>query len=170
MIESYKKWYDKYGFKAINLDLNNDWDLPETQKFDIVLSFEVMEHLSISPFQHINSLSKNLRPFGNLIVSTPNLSHLYNVIKLMRGLPILKDPNLTFLSNDFEHRHIHRREYVELEVIDALTQCGFIHLKTYFMHSKKHNYSTAVRRIIASFVFYYIPRFKEIMLIIGQKS
>lgn len=56
-----------------------DFDLNE--KFDVIVAGELIEHLD-NPAGFLKSVKKHLRPNGRLILTTPNLQSLYNILYL----------------------------------------------------------------------------------------
>lgn len=168
-VESHREDYARHGFHAISLNLTTDWQLQTPHLFDMAFSFEVVEHLSVSPYQHIKSLSDNLKSGAYLVLSTPNLACLHSIIRLLRGQPILSDAQLTFLPSSYENERIHRREYVASEIVGAMTQAGLTHLKTYYTFSAKPNYPS-LKGQVARLFYALNPRFKPIMLLVARKN
>jgi len=54
-------------------------------EFDAVLFCEIIEHLIIDPVAVIQEIKRVLKPNGVLILTTPNVSRLENVSKMMTG-------------------------------------------------------------------------------------
>lgn len=76
--------------RSAGLDIRkNDIDseeLPfEDNSFKYILFNEVFEHLRINPIQTLNEIRRVLHPDGVLVLSTPNLYSLQNVIKMFSG-------------------------------------------------------------------------------------
>lgn len=63
-VEAHREDYARHGFQAVGRDLAGDWEFDVPERFDMVLSFEVLEHLPVSPHQHIQALSDKLKPGG----------------------------------------------------------------------------------------------------------
>ncbi|MBE9391232.1 class I SAM-dependent methyltransferase [Fervidicoccus fontis] len=77
----------KKGFKIIKADLNSE-DLSKVlpkEYFDLITSFEVIEHL-FNPDNLLENVKNLLRPGGYLILSTPNLASWANRLFLLMGL------------------------------------------------------------------------------------
>lgn len=72
----------KYPFKIINL--NDEIDLID--RYDFIVSLEVIEHLS-NVKQGINNLKNLLSEGGYLLISTPNRLRLVERIKNFLGMP-----------------------------------------------------------------------------------
>jgi len=168
-IRAHQAEYDRFGFRTIGGDLTTDWQTGTTEPYDLALSFEVLEHLPISPYQHIGALSKHLRPGGHLVMSTPNFSRLPNVLRLMCGRPLMPDARLTLQATSYDQEHVHRREYVASELVDAVTQAGLTHVKTeYFLGfgSQEGTVKASLLRPICLL----IPWMKNVLFIVARKD
>lgn len=83
-------------FRATGVSFQR-WDLNdlfpcEAQRFDIVFSIEVIEHLH-NPYQFISECRRILKPNGLLILTTPNNLHIGSRFRyLISGFPSLYEP------------------------------------------------------------------------------
>ena len=166
IIKLNEKHYNKYGFETYPLDLSNKPKLDASKTFGIILNCEVIEHLSISPRDSINMFVENLITDGYYLISTPNLARFTSCIKLLKGLPLLPDADLTFSPSCFQNEGIHRREYVESEIIDALKKTYLNHVKTKYTFC---NRALNLKMLTLSAIGVLIPRFRPMMIIVGQK-
>ena len=163
-IREHEQDYQPYGFRSIGVNLA-DQPLDVEERFDVVLSFEVVEHLPIAPHEHIAVLSKLLKPGGRLVLTTPNLAHLPNVVRLLRGRPVLPDARLTFAEPCYENEHVHRREYVASEIVEAMRQAGLTHERTAYLSCRRQGtLKGCVRRL-----YDLAPQWKKIMLLVGRR-
>ena len=153
--------------KAIPLDLSKKTKLILPKEFSIILSGEIIEHLPISPSEHINMFVDSLITSGYYIITTPNMARITSCIKLLKGLPLLPDPELTFSPVCFQNEGIHRREYVEPEIINAFEKNNLIHVNTKFNFS---NRTLNLKTIILIAIGLVIPRFRQMMIIVAQKE
>lgn len=87
--------------------------------FDIVLCCEIIEHLLMDPCQVLREIRRILRPAGQLIVTTPNISRLENVAKMLAGANIY-DP-----YSAYGPYGRHNREYNKHELWLLLDHVGF---------------------------------------------
>ena len=87
--------------------------------FDVVLFCEVLEHLQSDPVKVIREIKRVLKPSGHLILTTPNVSRLENVCRMVAGENIY-DP----LSGYGSYGR-HNREYNKHELVQLLQYCGF---------------------------------------------
>ena len=60
-----------WEFKDLNLD-GGDWHLGLSRKFDLILAFDILEHLE-SPYRFLDCCHKSLSDTGQLVLTTPNL-------------------------------------------------------------------------------------------------
>ncbi|MCI0398720.1 MAG: class I SAM-dependent methyltransferase [Chloroflexi bacterium] len=87
--------------------------------FDVVLLCEVLEHFTHDPLQALANIQRVLKPGGCLILTTPNVTRLDNVIHILIGVNIY-DP-----YSGYGPYGRHNREYSRHEVYLLLTHLGF---------------------------------------------
>lgn len=87
--------------------------------FEVVLCCEVIEHLLIDPIRCMQEIKRVLRPGGTLIVTTPNVARLENVLRLIAGAN-LYDP-----YSGYGPYGRHNREYNRHELVKLLEHVGF---------------------------------------------
>ena len=166
-IELNKEHYSRHGFKAYPANLAEDMALDIPEAFDLVLSCEVVEHLPIPSTNHIGALARHLAPGGHLVVTTPNRASLGSVLKLLLGRPIDPDPALVFSPVEFENEGIHRRQYVESEIVDAMARNSIEHLRTRYFWNRR---SYAAKRLALLPLEWARPRFRPMMLLVGRNG
>jgi 2-polyprenyl-3-methyl-5-hydroxy-6-metoxy-1,4-benzoquinol methylase len=165
-IEAHAEDYRRYGFDTIGMDLAGQQRPELDERFDAVLSFEVLEHLPVSPHEHIGFLSGLLGPGGCFLLSTPNMAHLPNVLRLLRGRPLLPSAKLTFSPVVYENEYIHRREYVAAEIAEAMREAGLTQVKTAYLSGRRRGtLKGLIRRL-----YDLKPRWKKILLLTGRKE
>jgi SAM-dependent methyltransferase len=91
----------------------------DDDSFDIVLFCEIIEHLVADPLGAIREIKRVLRPNGVLILTTPNVNRLENVVKMVAGVNVF-DP---YSAYGLYGRH--SREYNKHELHLLLTYAGF---------------------------------------------
>lgn len=89
------------------------------EQFDIVLFCEVIEHLQSDPVKVLREMKRILKPGGHLIITTPNVSRLENVARILAGENIY-DP-----YSAYGPYGRHNREYTRHELAQLLDYCGF---------------------------------------------
>ena len=90
-------------------------------KYNTITALAYLEHI-VSPFSHLQKMSKLLKNNGELIVEVPNTSYLLHRLDLLRG----KFPTTA------EHRHCipgvdeaHLRFFTPNSMVELLEYCGF---------------------------------------------
>jgi SAM-dependent methyltransferase len=91
----------------------------EDAAFDVVVFGEVLEHLTNDPRFALAEISRVLKPGGILVLTTPNVARLENVVALIEGRN-LYDP-----YSKYGPYGRHNREYTRDELHRLLTHCGF---------------------------------------------
>jgi SAM-dependent methyltransferase len=89
------------------------------RQFDVLLMCEILEHLQNDPVSCLRECSRVLKQDGWLIVTTPNVSRLENVARMIAGVNMY-DP-----YSGYGPYGRHNREYNKHELFQLLTYCGF---------------------------------------------
>ena len=111
---------EQHRFLSHLCDIERD-QLPfPAQSFDGVLCCEVLEHLTIDPIAMLAEIHRVLKPDGWLIVTTPHVANLTNILHLLHGRNIYGRYELVFGPT-----WRHNREYTCSEVVDLLGSAGF---------------------------------------------
>jgi SAM-dependent methyltransferase len=91
----------------------------EDERFDVLFFCEILEHLQNDPVACLRECNRILKQHGHLILSTPNVSRLENVARMLAGVNIY-DP-----YSGYGPYGRHNREYNKHELFNLLTACGF---------------------------------------------
>jgi 2-polyprenyl-3-methyl-5-hydroxy-6-metoxy-1,4-benzoquinol methylase len=93
------------------------------KSFDVVLATEILEHLPFNPFHMLQESFRVLKPSGKLVLSTPNLVKIDNLLRFASGRTIHPDIRLPFFKT-FKSiligRHI--REFTADELVYMLEE------------------------------------------------
>ena len=91
----------------------------QDQTFDVVLFCEVLEHLQSDPLKVLLEIKRVLKPSGSLVLTTPNVSRLENVCRMIAGENIY-DP-----YSGYGPYGRHNREYNRHDLARLLDYAGF---------------------------------------------
>ena len=145
----------------------------EDQSFDIVTATEILEHL-ISPLHFIAEGVRILRKGGMFIVTTPNVSNIGAVIKLIFGRSNYEPFTCSPMNlQDSEWRgHVRFYDKNELEKLFLQSGCKLILHRYYMERGRKYFQKTLSQRFIYSVekIFQSIPLYQEGHFAIFQKK
>jgi SAM-dependent methyltransferase len=99
---------------------------------DVVVAGEIFEHL-YSPLHFLNEISRVLKPGGHLILTTPNISYIGNIIKLIRGRSCHEALDTSHIFMESEWRP-HMRIYDRYELALLCAKSGFREKRTDFLN------------------------------------
>jgi SAM-dependent methyltransferase len=110
---------DSYPVTYSHFNIERDEFPFRDGQFDLVLCCEIIEHLQVDPVRMLREISRVLKPAGRLILTTPNVSRLENVCRMIAGVNIY-DP-----YSGYGAYGRHNREYNRHELVQLLEYCGF---------------------------------------------
>jgi SAM-dependent methyltransferase len=152
---------------AFPSDLSSPTWCPPVGDLDAVFWFDNIEHLQIDPTAVLKKLCAALAPQGQLFLTTDNFARLRNIIKLSANRSIIPLPGDLFSRMDFEHEHVHRREYTLPEIKTCLREAGLRFVEAEFLwQNQSENFSKSIFRGIE----YLLPRLRPHMLIRALKT
>jgi SAM-dependent methyltransferase len=139
---------------------------------DFAFALEIVEHM-VSPVHIFSEAFRALKPGGHLLITTPNVTRIGNVFKLMVGrsnfdrlIPI------DYWNEDDEWRP-HFREYTLPEIADLFRRAGFevVEQRQYIGEDTHENVKSVQQRLIdlAKIPFYVVPHFRGSLLAVGRK-
>ncbi|OFZ53960.1 MAG: hypothetical protein A2428_16300 [Bdellovibrionales bacterium RIFOXYC1_FULL_54_43] len=112
-----RRW-EQFGVKGIRQNFIQDGFPKEWQgTFDIVTTFDVIEHFTFSPLPFLRSSRELLNSGGTLMVGTPNQVHLYNRLKSLVGKNTWEDFQY-FIDCDTFYGHV--REFTPRELREMI--------------------------------------------------
>lgn len=110
--------HHRFDYHNVNVEASSPQGFPfPDESFDGVLFCEVIEHLQMDPLRALREIWRVLRPGGWLILTTPNVARLVNVVRLVEGNN-LYDP---YSGHGPYGRHNREYSISELRAIGAYT-------------------------------------------------
>ena len=112
--------------KHYNIDLNlqsinSSSDLSRQEEYDYVVCTEVLEHLTVCPYEFVEGIISILKPGGYLYLTTPNFFSHHNCKLLYKQ----KNPQELYpKKSDNLDAHYHHREYEMMELCEIFKTCG----------------------------------------------
>jgi SAM-dependent methyltransferase len=107
----------------------------EDASFDVVLYCEIIEHLLMNPVHTLTEIRRVLKPGGLLVVTTPNVARLGNVLAMADGRSIY-DP-----YSGFGPYGRHNREFSMAELLHLLEFAGFEHESSFTADAHHEDHS-----------------------------
>lgn len=115
-----------YGqIKGFNIDLETEPIPRPDGHYDMVLCFELIEHLERDPMFMISEINRVLKPLGLIYLSTPNICSSRNVMKILMGYA----PHFHMKYNRDASLYRHNIEYAPHQINTMLSAGGFRALK-----------------------------------------
>jgi len=123
---------------------------------------EVLEHLRLSPSAVFQELHRLLVPGGLLLLTTPNVARLTNVLKLFVGRNVLESFPEGVVSENITEYLTHIREYTMGEVAGLLEKNGFA--------IRQAHYSDCMERErLHRWVTLLVPPWRGSLIVMAQK-
>lgn len=152
----------KYNFVNLPLDLEKDALPFPDNSFDVIVLSEVLEHLNFHAGRVFSEMARVLKKGGIVIVTTPNLSRLNNIVKLVLNKSINAELDQTFSDAT------HYREYTAEEISYLMTTAGLCNIKATFKNFKYPNLGRNVA--VSDLLTTFFPKKKRDVCVIGQKN
>lgn len=166
--------------KAVNIDPANtdliDKGYPDRipfddDSFDMVFATEIIEHLN-NPRHMLAEAQRVLKRKGVLIITTPNVSRIGSIFKLLIGRSNLDTLSPVGYSNAADEWRPHFREYSMGELISLLEEARFkIAGSKYFIEKTEFIEKSIMQKLIdfAKTFFEIIPFYRGSILIVAEK-
>lgn len=170
-IADHRPHYDHYGFETIGCDLSESDPLPADRSFDLGMSCEIVEHIPEPPSNHLGKLNTALAEDALVLLTTPNIARIGNVVRLSIGESPLPDPERFFAPVGVENEGVHRREYTASEIETAMNRAGFDDVTVHYAWTStlRRMYSVGgAGRVSLTPIEALIPRFKPLLLAVGR--
>ncbi|MDY6989129.1 MAG: methyltransferase domain-containing protein [Thermodesulfobacteriota bacterium] len=143
----------------------------EAEVFDGVIATEVLEHL-ISPLEMIAEGARILKKGGIFIITTPNVSHIGAVLKLILGRSNYErlDRSPMYLQNDPWRGHIRFYDKVELRTLFQRHGLQLVHHRYYLERGWDHAKWPVLKRAVVSLVDKILPIYREGHFAVFEKT
>ncbi|OGF61579.1 MAG: hypothetical protein A2Y62_16885 [Candidatus Fischerbacteria bacterium RBG_13_37_8] len=119
MYQKISKAGEEHEFQYAHFNVETDKFPYENDSFECVLFCDIIEHLLINPNLALLEIRRIVQSNGYLILTTPNVTRLGNVIKLLKG------KNIYDGYSPFGIYGRHNREYTLNELLDLLQMHQF---------------------------------------------
>jgi SAM-dependent methyltransferase len=134
--------------------------------FDLVLFNEILEHLRVDPLLALSEANRVLKPGGQLLLTTPNLYFIKNVVKFLLGRGF-NDPVQEFGKLRAIGHMGHVREYSRREVRSFLSASGFA-VRQHEL--KQYNYPRNLFGIASLPLLKVVPIFRGYQVVLARKT
>ena len=131
----FKAW--QIDNRAADLE-KEDLPFPDNY-FDLVMASEVLEHFRFHPARFLREAARVLKPGGRLLITTPNLIRLNNVVKMFLGRSINWDISEEYWDG------VHAREFTAVEIKQVAEKCGLVTERIEYRNFSYPNLSVAVK-------------------------
>jgi len=101
---------------TVSVGLLKDEFIKNNEKFDVVTSMDVIEHLTNSPSQFVANMTQMLNKDGCMLIGTPNQQHIFNRVKSFFGMNTWEEFNSWFNAPEF-FGHVRELTSSELKLI-----------------------------------------------------
>lgn len=119
------KYVEEFADRFRNFQINNIACNLEKEpapfarnKFDVIVAGEVLEHFNFYPDRFFAEIVRMLKPGGILILTTPNLMRLNNVLKMFVGAKKNWDTKNDLINRD------NCREFTAAEIVYLIKKSG----------------------------------------------
>lgn len=140
-----RPWLESRGVRYVLHDLSQPTIPLESGQFDVIVFQDVIEHLPFSSRGIFAEFRRLLKPGGELIVCTPNLTRLATRVKLLLGRTV-HPPLSYFWGSDFPFPG-HYREFTGKEIRQMLDWSGFVPLELRYVNRATAGRLWRVRRL-----------------------
>ncbi len=139
---------------------------------EIAFALEVIEHM-VSPSHLLGEASRILAPGGHLLSTTPNVTRIGNVFKLLVGRSNFDRLIPLEYERPEDEWRPHFREYTLAELCDCFRQAGLqvVETRHFLGENTRYNVKTKAQRLIdlAKYPFYMVPHLRGSLLVVGRK-
>jgi SAM-dependent methyltransferase len=87
-----------------------------TEKFDLIILLEVIEHIPLPPHVVIERIKTLLNSGGILFITTPNLFRIRNLIRMFMGIEFLDRFTLPEPGQGLGHQHEYSADHLSWQI------------------------------------------------------
>lgn len=177
--KSFKAAMQPYVKESIQIELdpfyeksNRNIQIPyDNEFFDAVIATEIIEHL-ISPLEMISEGARILKRNGLFIITTPNVSHIGALIKLVMGRSNYErlDRSPMYLQDDNWRGHIRYYDKMELKTLFYRAGLEFLSHKYYRELGWTHAKWSFIKKMVVGIVDKIAPIYREGHFAVFQKK
>lgn len=162
----YRASLDSSGIAFHHLDLMKD-EFRFERPFDMVILGEVIGHVPAPPHWVFEKLAAVLNPGGRLVLTTPNLFRLRNVVRMLMAKPIFTP----FVMPEKDHPPGHFIEYEQPQLEWQLQRAGLMIEVSEHLQLDMGGSTLAARlgRRLAAPLFWMRPVLRDNLLMVGRK-
>jgi ubiquinone/menaquinone biosynthesis C-methylase UbiE len=111
---------EEYDFTCQSFNVEIDCFPYPDNSFNFVLCSELIEHLALDPTHMLYEIHRILRPGGKVLITTPNVLVLRNLVSLIKH-----KRNIYYPYSGYGVYGRHNREWTLEELVQLLKGCGF---------------------------------------------
>lgn len=112
---------DNRELTVFNLNLEHENIPRNDETYDMILCFEVIEHMEIDPMFLMSEINRVLKKNGLLYLTTPNSTSSRNVFKILNG----DAPHFHMKYTKTRDKYRHNIEYSPSQLLDITNAAGF---------------------------------------------
>ncbi len=160
------------GLNILSLDIEMDNLCLDDLTFELVLFFELFEHLRINPIETLKKINNVINPSGRLLLSTPNLYSIYNIGRFIIGKGFNNAYKEFNKLNTIGHMG-HLREYTANEMVQFLSNSGFVNINIHrFSNKTRKNVGIikSIKNSLTDFICLIFPKLHTHLFIVADKS
>lgn len=161
-VDQFVTRFNSWGIINKVCDLEHELIPFSDNEFDFIMASEVLEHFRFHPSIFFKEVSRVLKPGGHLIITTPNLIRLNNVLKLIAGRSINWDITDEYWDG------AHAREFTASEIILLANKSGLALEKIEYKNFSYPNLSLIVKIINKVIGFLFSSRKGNLVFILKK--
>ncbi len=142
------------------------------QTFDIVLASEIIEHLHFNPYRLLRESFRVLKTGGRILITTPNINRLENLIRMLKGLTIHSEISGRFyesFSSILSARHIREYSATDLSYMMEGQNKEMYQFEEVKVHYSKCLDPSFSKPLLAGLIDRFWPRFRSTLLVEARR-